>query len=225
MRVTVVGASGRIGKQLVHRALRSGLEVTAVIRDSPGGAAAVREWEEAPTTSPAGAAGRLRVAVMAGLAPEALVDAVAGRDAVLSALGALGRGGDQTVNSRGIHAVVEAMRATGTRRVVAVSAAPIGPPAGGWATRRVARPLLWRLLRAHYTDLDRMERLLRESGLDWTVVRPPRLTDGPATGRPQLVVGGAARRSTVSRADVADAMLRLIADPAAVGRAVGVARA
>src|SRR5829696_442945 len=57
--------------------------------------------------------------------------------------------------------------------------------------RLIARPLLWRVLRAHYTDLAQMERLLRESGLDWTVVRPPRLTDGPATGRQRTALDGA----------------------------------
>ena len=115
------------------------------------------------------------------------------------------------------------MRAAGTRRVVAVSAAPVGPVAGPLPYRAVVRPLLWRLFGEHYADLTLMERLLRDSGLDWTVVRPPRLTDGPATGRQRIALEAAARGIRVSRADVAAAMLDLLPDPASHGHAYGVA--
>ena len=169
-----------------------------------------------------GEPGRVRVAVVSGLAAAELAEAFAGRDAVLSALGPRGRGSDPTVNSRGIRAALAAMQATGTRRIVAVSAAPVGPAEGPLVYRAAVQPLLWRFFGAHYSDLAEMERLLRESGLDWTVVRPPRLTDGRATGRRRTAREGMAGGLRVSRADVAAAMLDLLADPASSGHAYGV---
>jgi putative NADH-flavin reductase len=231
--------------------------VTAVVRDSPRAAAAIREWEEVrpaafrvhpardaghPVTAevvggagagagPAGGwadatqapTGRLRVVVVRDLSAAELAKPFTGRDAVLSALGPSGRTTDPTVNSRAMRATIEAMRTAGTRRILAVSAAPVSPADGPLPYRAVVRPLLWRLFGNHYADLARMEQLLRESGLDWTVVQPPRLTDRPATGRRRTVLEGTARGFRVCRADVAGALLDLLADPASSGHAYGVA--
>lgn len=69
-----------------------------------------------------------------------------------------------------------------------------------------------------------MEAALARSATDWTSVRPPKLTDGPCTGVYRKVVGGTPRSGrSISRADVAHAMLALIDDPAAVRQGVGVA--
>jgi uncharacterized protein YbjT (DUF2867 family) len=76
-----------------------------------------------------------------------------------------------------------------------------------------------------YTDLALMEDAVRESGLDWRVVRPPRLTNGPLTATYRTAYGqNLARGVSVSRADVAHFMLRLAEDPTAIGHVVGVAR-
>ena len=70
-----------------------------------------------------------------------------------------------------------------------------------------------------------MEDALRDSGLDWTIVRPPRLTDKPLTGRYRTAYGENLRRGlTVSRADVAQLMLGVLDQPAAVKQTVGIAR-
>ncbi len=70
----------------------------------------------------------------------------------------------------------------------------------------------------------RMEQLLRGSEVDWTVVRPPRLTDGPATGRYRTSANRHLQRGrTISRADLAAAMLPLLDDPHAVRTTIGVA--
>ena len=117
MRVTVIGASGGIGREFVRQAIAADHEVTAVIRDSASSESAVREWERVPVGGP----GRLQVAVVDSLSPGALVGAVSGRDAVVSALGPRGRSGDQTVNSRGVRAAVMAMQEAAVTRIVAVS--------------------------------------------------------------------------------------------------------
>jgi uncharacterized protein YbjT (DUF2867 family) len=65
-----------------------------------------------------------------------------------------------------------------------------------------------------YADLAQMEDVLRESGLDWTVVRPVRLTGKPVTGRYRTAFGQNVRRGLfISRADVANYMLRVIGEP------------
>jgi hypothetical protein len=132
---------------------------------------------------------------------------------------------------------VEALPATGVRRVVAVSAAPVGTvaspgrphpprhdPGDGPVTRHLVMPLLVAALREVYDDLALMEDVLRDSGLDWTVVRPPRLTDRPATGTYRTAIGRNLRRGfLISRADVAHLMLATLDRPDTVRQAVGIA--
>ena len=217
MRLTVIGASGGIGRELVRQGLDVGHEVTAVVRDSAGSTAAIRAWERVPVGGP----GRLQVAVVDSLSADALAGAVGGRDAVAVAIGPRGRTSDPTINSRGVRAVVQAMQATGVRRIVAVSAAPLFAD-GPLLYRKVVRPLLWAAFRAHYTDLQVMEEVLAGSGTDWTVVRPPKLTNRPGSGRPSLVLDAAGRGGVVARADVATAMLRVLTDPTSIAHYVGV---
>lgn len=219
MRVTVIGASGGIGREFVRQAIAAEHEVTAVIRDSAHSDAAVRDWERVPVGGP----GRLQVAVVDSLSPGSLVGAVSGRDAVVSALGPRGRSGDPAINSRGVRAAVMAMQEAGVTRIVAVSAAPLFTD-GSLLFRTVLRRVAWTLFGGHYADLERMEQVLRESGLDWTTVRPQRLTDRAGTGRPVVVPDRPAPGLSVSRADIATAILQLLPDAGTVAHAVGVGR-
>jgi uncharacterized protein YbjT (DUF2867 family) len=221
MKLTVVAATGGIGRQLLDQALAGGHDVTAVVRNP---------------RALAGTPARGVAADLAAADPAALEPAVAGADAVLSGLGPRSRA-DAGIASRGTRAVVQAMRATGVRRVVAVSAAPVGTvpspgrptpprhdPGDGLVTRHLVMPLLVAVLREVYADLALMEDVLAASGLDWTVVRPPRLTDRPLTGAYRTALGRNLRRGfLVSRADVAHLMLRVLDQPGTVGQAVGVA--
>ena len=78
--------------------------------------------------------------------------------------------------------------------------------------------------RKRYADLARMEDVVRDSGLDWTVIRPPQLTDKPLTGIYRTAYGQNLRGGwSISRADVANLMLRVLEQPETIGRAVGVA--
>ncbi|PVC82977.1 NAD(P)H-binding protein [Streptomyces sp. CS131] len=210
MRITVFGATGGVGQEIVGQALAAGHEVTAVVRDPdrlPG------------PLEGAGPHGVVR------LDDEAAVRAaVAGRDAVLSGLGSRGRKANG-VAERLTGRIVSAMEAEGARRLLVVSAVPVGPePADDPLVDRLMRRAIGAALAELYADLARMEAVLADSATDWTAVRPPRLTDGPRTGVYRKVVGGTPRSSrTVSRADVAHAMLALIDDPAAVKQGVGIA--
>jgi hypothetical protein len=129
------------------------------------------------------------------------------------------------------------MQATGVRRIVVVSAAPIGTvpspgrpmpprhdPGDGFLMRHLFSHVAKTLFREHYADLALMEDILRDSGLDWTVVRPPRLTDKPLTGRYRVAYGQNVRGGwSVSRADVAQLMLRVLEHPETIKQAIGIA--
>jgi putative NADH-flavin reductase len=221
MKLTIFAATGGIGRQLLEQAVAAGHDVTAVARN--------------PQNLPATPA-RVVAADLASADAAALQAAVQGADAVLSALGARTKA-DTGVAARGTRAIAEAMRASGVRRVIVVSAAPIGTvpspgrphpprhdPGDGFILRYLADPIVKRALRAHYADLAQMEDVLRDSDLDWTVVRPPRLTSKPATGKYRTAYGRNLRRGLfVSRADVAHYMLRAVSQPETFRQTVGIA--
>jgi putative NADH-flavin reductase len=211
MNITVFGATGGVGKELVAQALTHGHTVTAVVRDP----------NRLPISDPA-----LTVLTVAGLQePDALYSAVRGSDAVLSAVGPRGRS-DGPVASSSTRSILSAMHAAQVERIVVVSAAPVGPvPAGeGVINRWLVLPLISRLLRSVYTDLAEMEAALQASNTAWTVVRPPKLVDKPLTAKYRTALGAnVARGLSISRADVAHLMLTALDQPATVGQAVGVA--
>ncbi|GAA3204965.1 NAD(P)-dependent oxidoreductase [Dactylosporangium siamense] len=204
MKLTVFGATGGIGRQLVEQGLRLGHEMTAVVRrdhDVPG-ATVVRATLDDTA---------------------ALEGAVAGRDAVLSALGQR-KGGPATVQAEGARAAVAAMRATGVRRIVSVDAAGrVADHGDSLLMRAVAKPLLQRLLKEGFDDLAEAERVLRASGLDWTLISPPRLTDGGHRPYRTVVDRNVHGGRTLSRADVADAMLKSVPDATHIHRRVNIA--
>jgi uncharacterized protein YbjT (DUF2867 family) len=211
MKVTVFGATGGIGREIVRQALDVGHKVTAVVRDP------ARLGISGPG---------LEVVTVPGLTdPEPLRPALEGSDAALSGVGPRARK-DGPVASTATRGILAAMRASGISRFVAVSAVPVGPVPEGesWVNRRLLLPFISALLRDVYADLTVMEQEIADSGVDWTVVRPPKLTDKALTRRYRSVVGGNVPRGyAISRADVAHAMLAALDDPATVGQAVGVA--
>ncbi|MEW2302304.1 NAD(P)-binding oxidoreductase [Streptomyces sp. NPDC006655] len=209
MNLTVFGATGGIGQEVVRQALAAGHRVTAVVR--------------APARFEVTGAG-LEIFRADLTDPEAIRPAVAGRDAVLSGLGARSRK-DAGVATRLTRTVLRAMEAEGVRRVLVVSAAPVGPePEGDGLLDRGMRGIVSSLLKDVYADLREMEDELARSGTDWTSVRPPRLQNKPLTGSYRVVVGGFPRRGRfIARADVAHAMLDMIDDPGTAKEGVGVA--
>lgn len=220
MNLTIVAATGGIGRQLLDQAVEAGQNVTAVVRSPNRLSKAVRAFAADLTSADA-------VALHSGIK-----DA----DAVLSGLGARSAA-DVGVAARGTRAIVQAMKVAGVNRIIVVSAAPIGtvasparpnPPkydAGdGFFMRHLLAPLTKAALRQHYADLARMEDVLRESGTDWTIVRPPRLTNGPKRRRYRIAFGRNLRRGlSISRSDVADFMLRAIEDPQTIRQVIGIA--
>ena len=204
MRITVLGATGGTGRQIVSQALARGHEVTAVVRDP----ARLGSTDAQVVTADV-------------LDPAALEPAVAGRDAVISALGRRS-GATEPICAPGAESVIKAMRSTGTARLLVVTAAGhITDENDSLLLRTVVKPLLGRFfLAASFADFTVTDRVVTASGLDWTIMRPPRLTDGGhkpyRTAIDHTVRGG----GVISRADLAADTLRAAADPATIGHAV-----
>ncbi len=162
MKLTIFGASGVTGTFLAEQALAAGHQVTAVVRD--------------PARLSVAGSPRLRVVTADLMDPLAISPAVAGADAVLATFGPRGTGPTRVLRE-GTRSVIEAMRKEGARRLVLVSGSIVTDEGEGPAMRYLVKPLARRTALRHVAaDMRIAEDEIRESGLDWTIVRPPRLT-------------------------------------------------
>jgi putative NADH-flavin reductase len=212
MKITVFGATGRIGTQAVQQALDAGHSVTAVVRD--------------PTRIGVDHHPLLEIVTARDLTDgKALRTALKGSDAVISGVGPRGLK-DGPVATNATRGILAAMASSGVKRLVAVSAVPVGPVPEGesFFNRRILLPAMSRLLRDLYADLTAMEDEIRRSAAAWTVVRPPKLISKPLTGIYRTVIGANVPRGyLISRADTVHLMLKTLADPATIGQPVGIA--
>jgi putative NADH-flavin reductase len=210
MKVTVFGANGGVARIAVDRLLAEGHEVTAVVRNAS---------KMKPRT------GLRVVAIPDLLRPQNLVPALEGQDAVLSGVGPRSNK-DGPIASTVTASIITAMLRSGVKRLITVSAAPVGdmPADEGLLGRLILYPVFRTLLRPVFSDLAQMEADMWSSGLEATTVRPPRLTDGPLTRKYRQRVGGSVPGALIiSRADTADAMLAALSNPDTIGQPVGVA--
>lgn len=212
MRVLLIGATGATGRQTIDHLLDQGHRVTALSRRA--------EALEARAG--------LRIATGDVLVP-ADVDAVMpGHDAVIVVLGIREnpllvrlrgtRGTAMDVRSRGTANVVAAMRAHGVRRLVVQTTFGAGDS-------RTDLSVVWKtiftvLLAPQIRDTEVQEDVVRGSGLDWTLVRPVSLADGPAPGPMMASTSGRTRSMSVGRRDVAGYLAAAVADPSLIGQTV-----
>ena len=195
MKLLIFGSTGSIGRQLVKQALDRGHIVTAFARD-PSKLDIKHE--------------NLKVVQGDALDLPSVEQAVQGQDAVLCSLGAGSKG---TVRSEGTKNIVGAMEKSGVRRFICQSTLGIGD---SWDNLN----FLWKyimfrgLLRQAYADHVSQEDYVRQSHLDWTIVRPGAFTDGHLTGkyRHGFPASDKTTKLKISRADVADFMLKQLTD-------------
>ena len=203
MRVLVLGATGGIGKFLLEFATARGHEVTAFVR-SPQKIALKSE--------------RLRAVSGDLLHAEQLAQALLGQDVVLSAFGPATL---RRVTTRGEFgtALATAMGRSGVRRAVVVSSGLLFEE-----QNTIGKLLRGTLFRNLLPDMTAMEATLEKDGLEWTIVRPPRLTNGPLTKSYSVADGRLPKGMTVSRACVADFMIKEAEQPAHVRQIVGLSK-
>lgn len=198
----LLGATGGTGRHLVTQALEAGHHVTAFARNR----AAVR------TQHP-----RLRVVEGEVTTGHELAEAIHGQDAVISAIGRGQSFKSHQLIQRSVPALLKAMEASGVRRLIFTSALGVGESAKD--APLVARLFFVTLLRDIYADKLVGEELIRRSGLDWTIVQPSKLTDGPLTGKyrsgERVPLRGMA---SISRADTAHFLLAQLADRNSIGK-------
>jgi putative NADH-flavin reductase len=204
--ILIIGASRGIGLETVRGALAAGHRVRALARSAAGIPIAHERLEKI-----AGSA----------LEPGDVARALAGSDAVILSLGATSARellADTTLFSRATRVLVDAMTAAGPRRLVAVTGLGSGDSRGhgGLLYDKLFFPLV---LKRIYDDKDVQEMIIRRSGLDWTIVRPGILTQGPATGAYHALTEPKDwRAGSISRADVADFLVREVETGAYRGR-------
>jgi putative NADH-flavin reductase len=205
MNVLVIGAAGKSGEALVNEALQAGHQVTAFVR----GAARYK---------------KANVRVVAGdVLDAAAVDvAVAGQDAVIDALGGKTPWKVTTMETCAAHNIVDAMRRNGVRRLLKISVVGAGESvknAGFFNEHLLMRTFLRGLL----VDKAGMEAEIEGSNLDWTLVRPPMLTDGEKTGIARVLsTEGGEKAHKIGRADLAAFMVQQLVSSRYVRQAVTV---
>ena len=205
MKLLILGATGGIGLEIVKQATDRGHQVTAFVRTPEP----LKKFSD-------------RITVIHGdvLNSAELERALEGKDAVLSGFGAREprSKADADLLRRFAVSLTRAMLHANIRRVVVVSVAflfkdSIFPPTylfGQLFFRDVVR------------DASAMEDVFRKSELDWTIVRPPQLTDKPRTGKYRVREGHLPRFGfNISRADVADCFLKAVEDRTFVGKILG----
>lgn len=193
MRIAVIGATGHTGTDVIEQGLARGHHVTALARRPE---AVVLRHAQLDTAS-ADALDRQRI-----------TEALAGCDAVISALGVGTSRSPTVVYSQGISNVLGAMKGNGMDKLAVISAAPVGPRVDQpFLERRVAMPMLERFFGATYDDMRRMEAMLHASEIDWVALRPPRLVNKPATGNYRLATRPLPKARSITYADLATALL------------------
>ena len=167
---------------------------------------------------------RLSIARGDVLDPESVESAVRGKDAVLSALGHKRWFIKTSILSDGTKNVIAAMEKHGVKRFVCVTSLGIGDSRGRlglFYTLFIIPFITW----FYFRDKEKQERIIRESSLDWVIVRPGQLTNGKRRGvyRHGSKIGSYITTVRISRADAAEFMLKQVSDDSFLRRTMGVA--
>jgi len=205
MKLAVLGATGGTGLEIVRRAVEQGHSVTAFVRS---------------TERLEPFLGRITVRQGDLLCRDELAEAIRGHEAVLSGFGPrlpISKT-DEDLLHRFALTLTSAMLHSGVRRVVVESTAFLFKDSVVPPTYLFGRLFFSGVL----ADASAMEQVLRTSGLDWTIVRPPKLTDNPYTGKYRVREGHLPRFGfSISRADVADCFIKAVENPATVRKILG----
>jgi putative NADH-flavin reductase len=207
MKLIIFGATRGVGRSFTEQALAEGHNVTAVVREPSN-----FELKH----------NNLQVVKGDVIEFASVERVIKGHEAVISAIGSPPSSTDK-VRSEGTQNIIRAMEKNGIRRLISVSSLGVGDS-------KVMLPFLLKyiivplFLRKAFADHEIQEDYIRQSNLDWTIVRPAALTDGARTGiyRHGFPITEKGLKSKISRADVADFMLKQLNDKTSFRKTQGV---
>jgi putative NADH-flavin reductase len=207
MKLIIFGATRGVGRSFTEQALAEGHNVTAVVREPSN-----FELKH----------NNLQVVKGDVIEFASVERVIKGHEAVISAIGSPPSSTDK-VRSEGTQNIIRAMEKNGIRRLISVSSLGVGDS-------KVMLPFLLKyiivplFLRKAFADHEIQEDYIRQSNLDWTIVRPAALTDGARTGiyRHGFPITEKGLKSKISRADVADFMLKQLNDKTSFRKTTGV---
>ena len=201
-KLVIVGANGGIGRQCVEQALQAGHLVTAILRNP------AKLAIEHPN---------LKKVSGDVMQPGAFENNFENQDAVISAIGVAGGFGSDkptTLYSQGNVNVLKAMEQKGIKRMFLISASAIEiSPVLPFYIRLIEKYVVQKLLKHMYTDLLKMEAVIKSSNISWTIIRPPQLTNQAVTGTYRIAINTFLKNCLkISRADVAHFIINNVAN-------------
>ncbi|MBN2045364.1 MAG: SDR family oxidoreductase [Anaerolineales bacterium] len=203
MKLAIFGVTGKTGLEITKQALEQGHQITAFVRD-PSRLGVQDE--------------QIKVVVGDVYDQASVALAVGGQDAVICVLGAGRELKKTTLRSTGTQHIISGMKAHGVKRLIVVTAMGVGE---SWDTLSPMNKLFFAtVLKSARDDHENQETAVKQSGLDWTIIRPSGLTDMPRTGVYQVGEKIRAGSSQIARADVADLILKELVGNALIGKAV-----
>lgn len=208
MKILIIGATGGTGKELVKQALAKNLDVTALVRN-PSRLKIKHD--------------RLKIFKGDVINPDSLEVAVKGQDAVLCALGHKRWFYPNKILSQGTKNIIVAMRKNNVRRIICETSLGVGSSFGRLGLYYTLFTIPF-ILPFYYWDKGRQEKVILNSSLEWTIVRPGILNNGKRKGKYKHgeKIGNFLWSVRISRADTADFMLNQLEDATYLRKAVGV---
>ena len=194
MHIALFGATGGTGREIVRQAIEAGHEITALVRDT----SKIKNKDD-----------RLYMVIGDVLDINKVEETIAATDAVICTLGSTSNNPDDVV-SQGTQNIVQAMQKQGLSRLVVVSSMGVGD-----SIEQVSlsfKMLTKTVMRKAIEDKERQEAIVENSGLEWIIVRPSGLSNGPQTGSYQTGADPNIEANQISRADVAEFVLQQLTD-------------
>jgi len=203
MNIAVFGATGKTGLEIVKQALEGGHNITAFVRDPARLAIANKN---------------LHLVTGDVFDIASVAQAIKGQDAAICALGAGSDLEKTTVRASGTSNIIKGMQQNSVKRLMVVTAMGVGE---SWDTLSMINKFFFAvLLKSSRDDHEAQEAAVKESGLDWTIIRPSGLVDTPRTGVYDFGENIPAKTSKIARADVADLIIKELEQNSNIGKAL-----
>jgi len=203
MKVVIFGATGKTGIELVNQSLEQGFLVTAFVRDH----SRIKIENE-------------NLIIVSGdiFDADSVEHAIKNQDAVICALGAGNSLKKTSIRSTGTVNIIRGMHQNKVKRLMIVSAMGVGE---SWNTLSAFNKFFFATLLKHSrNDHEAQEKAVKDSYLDWTIIRPSGLTDMPRTGVYVYGENIKAQKSKIARANVADLIIKDLVENKLIGKAV-----